>query len=310
MAALALIASMTNALQARVNGAASDQVGNPAIAAMMSVGGGLCVAIVIVLLIPTIRARLVILWKHKSSIKLSPWQYFAGFGGGIFILGQALIVPVFGVAIYIIAVVAGQTIASLLVDHFGIGPAGKKRVTALRTLAALLATIGVVVSATGKAEASALIIPAVLYGFAAGVATAVQYALNGKLALEFQSTLITSSLNFLMGFSLLSVVLLIALGTGVWKLDSPPSLIEQPWLWLGGVLGLIFIASAAFFVKRLGILLFAVVSVLGQLFGALLLDVFFPTSGNSVTVFMLIGLGITVIGVLAATMSTNPPKSS
>jgi transporter family-2 protein len=208
------------------------------------------------------------------------------------------VVPEFGVAIYIISVVAGQTVASLIVDKYGIGPAGKKPITFLRVISAVLATIGVLVSSLGKAEISYLIIPAVLFGIFAGCATALQYALNGRISREVNSTMITSSLNFFMGFCLLSLLLFISSAANVWQLVPPPSVIEQPFLWTGGLLGLSFIASAAFFVGRLGVLRFAIVSVLGQLVGALLLDIFVPSEGTILTAWVPIGLIITLAGVL------------
>ena len=307
---IAFFVAMTNALQSRVNGAASASIDNPVIAAMMSVGGGFVAATIFVLASSKLRKSLFDFLTRRVKLNLEPWQFFAGMGGGIFIFGQALVVPAFGVAIYIIAVVAGQTVASLFVDKYGIGPAGKKPITFLRVVSALLATVGVVVSSLGKAEISQLIIPAVLFGIFAGSATALQYALNGRISREVKSTMITSSLNFFMGFCLLSLLLLVSSVANVWNLASPPSLIEEPILWTGGLLGLSFIASAAFFVGRLGVLRFAVVSVLGQLVGALLLDVFVPAEGTILTVWVPIGLAITLAGVLIGFIRNQPKQKA
>jgi transporter family-2 protein len=304
---IAFFVAMTNALQSRVNGAASATIDNPVIAAMMSVGGGFLAATILVLASARLRKSLSDFLTRRVKLNLEPWQFFAGMGGGVFIFGQALVVPEFGVAIYIIAVVAGQTVASLFVDKYGIGPAGRKPITFLRVISALLATVGVVVSSLGKAEISQLVIPALLFGILAGSATALQYALNGRISREVNSTMITSSLNFFMGFCFLSLLLLISSAANVWRLVPPPSVIEQPLLWTGGLLGLSFIASAAFFVGRLGVLRFAVVSVLGQLVGALLLDVFAPAPGTILTIWVPIGLSITLAGVLLG-FSQNKPK--
>lgn len=301
---------MTNALQSRVNGAASASIDNPVIAAMMSVGGGFVAATIFVFASRRLRKLLFDFLTGRVKVNLEPWQFFAGMGGGVFIFGQALVVPAFGVAIYIIAVVGGQTVASLFVDKYGIGPAGKKPITFWRVISALLATVGVVVSSLGRAEISQLIIPAVLFGIFAGAATALQYALNGRISQEVHSTMITSSLNFFMGFCFLSILLLISSIANVWNLVPPPNLIEQPLLWTGGLLGLSFIASAAFFVGRLGVLRFAVVSVLGQLVGALLLDIFAPADGTILTVWVPIGLLITLTGVLLGFSRSTPKEKT
>ena len=303
--ALAFIVSMANALQARVNGAASDYIDHPVIAAMMSVGGGFLLSFAIALTRPESRRALRRFLAFPGYPALAKWQYFAGFGGGIFILGQALVVPGFGVSIYIIAVVAGQTLASLFVDHIGLGPAGKKPVTLLRISAAIFAAIGVVISAFGRGELPTVAVAAVSFGLAAGAATALQYALNGRIAGATGSAMLTSALNFFMGFILLTMVLIITTVAGVWELTAPPSILERPELWLGGPLGMLFIASAAIFVRQLGVLLFAVVSVLGQLAGAILLDIFAPTPGAEINGLLAVGLVVTAVGVVAASVKRH-----
>lgn len=293
---------MANSLQARVNGAASDAIDHPIIAAMMSVGGGFVLSLLIVMGHARTRAAARQIFSHVRTGALKPWNYFAGFGGGIFILGQALVVPAFGVTIYIIAVVAGQTAASLVVDRIGIGPAGKQAVTTLRVIAAIVAVVGVAISSLGRGDVGSIAVAAVAYGLAAGAATAAQYGLNGTIAKATGSAMVTSALNFAMGFTLLSILLAIntvILGNPI---ALPPSLLETPWLWLGGPLGMLFIASAALFVRHLGVLVFTLASVAGQLGGALLLDLFFPTPGTVLTVFVLIGLVVTATGVYLSTL--------
>ena len=310
--ALAFVVAGANSLQARVNGAASVAIDQPVVAAMMSVGGGFVVSTVFLLALPGARKAVRGLFSAQARRSLRNWHYFAGFGGGIFIFGQALVVPQVGVSVYMIAIVTGQTLGSLWVDHIGLGPAGKKRVTLMRVFAALLAVGGVVISAVGRGDIASLALAGILYGLGAGVATAVQYALNGRIGQAVSSALVTSSLNFLMGFTLLTVVLF-----GNWLIlgnppVSPPSLIGSPELWLGGPLGMLFIASATLFVRYLGVLVFAVVSVLGQLAGALALDVFFPTPGAVVSPLLLAGLVVVSVGVVLASVGrpTSAPPAA
>ena len=99
IAALAFVVSMANSLQARVNGAASAYLDNPVVAAMMSVGGGFVVSTVLLLLLPGARRAATLLFRSEARESIRPWQYFAGFGGGIFIFGQALVVPSYGVSL-------------------------------------------------------------------------------------------------------------------------------------------------------------------------------------------------------------------
>jgi transporter family-2 protein len=308
--ALALLVSTANSVQARVNGQASEYLGQPVVAAMMSVGGGFVLAATVVAFTPGARRALVGLIASRGRPELHPWHFLAGFGGGIFIFGQALVVPLVGVSVYIIAVVTGQTIASLAVDRYGLGPAGRQPVTVFRWLAALLAIVGVVISGVGRGDVATVAWAAIAYGLAAGAATAVQYALNGRIAAQSGSAMVTSALNFFMGFILLSVLLVATGLVGVWPMVLPPSPLDAPLLWLGGPLGLLFIASAAILVKRLGVLAFAVVSVLGQLVGAVVLDLVLPTQGTVLGPVVFLGLVVTVIAVIAATVNKKPGSAS
>jgi len=308
--ALALLVSTANSVQARVNGQASDYLSQPVVAAMMSVGGGFVLAATVVAVTPGARRALVGLIAGRGRPTLRPWHFLAGFGGGIFIFGQALVVPLVGVSVYIIAVVTGQTIASLAVDRYGLGPAGRQPVTVFRWLAALLAIVGVVISGVGRGDVATVAWAAIAYGLAAGAATAVQYALNGRIAAQSGSAMVTSALNFFMGFILLSVLLVATGLVGVWPMVLPPSPLDAPLLWLGGPLGLLFIASAAILVKRLGVLAFAVVSVLGQLVGAVVLDLVLPTQGTVLGPVVFLGLVVTVIAVIAATVNKKPGSAT
>jgi len=302
---LAFVVSGANSLQARVNGAASAAIDHPVVGAMMSVGGGFVVATALLLVFPRARSAVGQLFSAHARQSLRRWHYFAGFGGGIFIFGQALVVPQLGVSVYMIAIVTGQTLGSLWVDQVGLGPAGRTRVTLMRVLAALLAVSGVVISAAGKGDLASVALAGGAYGLGAGVATAIQYALNGRIGQAVSSALVTSSLNFLMGFSLLTVFLLVDWAVGGRAPVAPPSILENPELWLGGPLGMLFIASATLFVRYLGVLVFAVVSVLGQLAGALVLDILFPAPGTVVGPLLLLGLAVVAFGVVLSSRQAS-----
>ena len=62
------------------------------------------------------------------------------------------------------------------------------------------------------------------------------------------------------------------------------------WMYLGGVVGLAFIAIASWVVPIVGVLYFALTSIAGQLSGALLLDVFAPTAGTDLAWNLVVGV--------------------
>lgn len=299
----AFLVSMSNALQARVNGAASEFVANPITAAVMSVGGGFICATLLIILYGPARRRVGSLFQAGRQGRLRWWNYLAGMGGAVFILGQTTVVPAYGVTLYMVSVVAGQSVASLLVDRLGIGVGPRRLVTVSRIAAAVLALSGAIIIGFARPDGIVLAAAGLAWGLGAGGVTAIQYALNGLISQETRSVLVTSALNFLMGFSLLAGIYAVAALTTNYPIAAPPAILDDPLLWLGGPLGLLFIAAAAALVRILGVLAFTVTSVSGQLTGALALDQVMPTNGSVLNGLVLVGFIATVAGVLFAGMS-------
>jgi transporter family-2 protein len=103
-------------------------------------------------------------------------------------------------------------------------------------------------------------------------------------------------LNFAFGTAALAVGACIGallLGARV-QVPSP----GPPWMWLGGVLGLSFVATASWAVPRYGVLVFSLVTVAGQLTAALVLDVVAPVDGAGLQAQVVAGVLLTYVAVL------------
>lgn len=306
-----------NATQSRVNGELGHQVGNGVLAALCSFSSGWLILLVIAAIVPNVRRAFFSIPQLVRAGDLKWWQCIGGMAGATYVIGQGAVVPVVGVAVFTISVVAGQTTSSLLVDKYGLGPAGPKAITWIRVVAAVCAIAGVAIAKSG-ADASATqqhhpltgTLPLVLYAFATGLVTAVQYALNGRVGVATGQPFATTLLNFTMGTLVLVVTLLVMVFVKGVHLTAPPSPIEQPLLWSGGTIGIIFIASASILVRSLGVLVFALVSVVGQLTGAILLDVFLPTESTEVTAQIILGVVITAVAVVIASLPNKVERMS
>ena len=292
-----------NSTQARVNGELGHLLGNGIVAAMVSFVSGLVILFVIVLASSRVRTALFSVPSLIRSGALHWWQIIGGCAGAFYVIGQGTVVPVVGVAIFVIATVAGQSVSSLLVDKVGLGPAGPKAITALRVSAAAVAVGGVAVSVLGRDQTGQFSLPLVIYAFIVGGLTSAQHALNGRVAVATKQPMATTALNFTMGTSTLFVALILMHFVGGKHLPMPPAPWERPLLWTGGSIGICFIVSAAVLVRSLGVLVFSLVSVVGQLSGAILLDVFFPTPGNHVTAQVVCGVAITGVAIVMAASS-------
>jgi transporter family-2 protein len=295
--AAALIVGILIALQARINGQLSTEVGSGLQAALISFGSGLVVLSAIALLLPRVRAGFGELRTAVRTGSLPVWQLFGGLIGGFFVAVQSATVPVIGVAIFTVAVVAGQSANSLIVDRIGLGPAGKQPINRWRVTSALLAIIAVVLAVSDRLTATTAIIP-VVFALLAGVLIAVQQAINGRVSRAAGSPTTAAWVNFMFG----SLGLGAALGVAVAFLGAPlEGLPSGPWwIYAGGVIGVIFIAMAAWLVPIIGVLLFALVSIAGQLIGSLALDLLLPTEGSQVTATLIAGLALALLAVLIA----------
>jgi len=297
-AVIFVLSGFMNALQARANGELTLHIGNGVQAALFSFGSGFVILSAVVLLAPTVRSGVRRIIPAARSGELAWWAVPTGVLGGIFIGLQSYSTALVGVALFSVGMVAGQTANSLLVDRVGLSPIGKTALTSRRVVAAVLATLAVVVAAAGRLSVSELSVPALLAAFAGGCLVAVQQALNGRVNVASRQPISTTWVNFLFGTLALLIgvsIGLVALGASVQAPTDGPV-----WMYLGGVFGLTFIVTAAWAVPRYGVLVFALVTIAGQLTAALGLDLLAPVGANRLAWPLIAGVVLTFVAVLVA----------
>lgn len=107
---------------------------------------------------------------------------------------------------------------------------------------------------------------ACLMALAAGILIGASRSLNGRLSLS-TSPLIASFWNHFVGFIFLSAIALTLGGL------MPNGLPEAPWTsWLGGTLGVIFVASGSWLIPRIGATMTALLVIAGQMVSGVALD--------------------------------------
>jgi transporter family-2 protein len=298
---LAALSGVMIALQARANGELSHLINNGLEAALVSFGSGFIIISVIAIFNPAIKTGIKNLRGAVSRKEIAQWKLLAGALGGSFVAIQANTVPLIGVAIFSVASIAGQTSVSLIVDRIGLTGGGKKLISGRRVAAAVLTVLAVLVSVMDRIDAKNLSLIAVLLGTSAGVVVGVQRALNGEINEYSHQSFATSLLNFSTGTSLL--VLLILGGVFIGKIH----LVALPngpwWIYTGGVIGVIYIAFTSTIVQHLGVLTFTLFSVGGQLVGSLIIDLVSPTNGVHVSAYLVSGIVMTYLGVIAGGVS-------
>ena len=293
---LSAFSGLLIALQSRVNGELSNQIGDSLEAALVSFGTGLIFVSLISLFRKDVREGFTDIFKAVASKQLPMWRLSAGMLGASFVAMQTHVVPITGVALFTMASLAGQTSISLWVDHIGLAGGIKSMISMRRVIVAIITGGAVVVSAWDRFSMSNFSILAITLAIFAGSGVGVQRALNGQINSYSQRSFATSQLNFITGTIFLLLLLLIR---SLFTDHSIMNFTSGPWwVFLGGSIGVIYIAFTAIAVQHLGVLEFTLFSVGGMLAGSLLLDVFIPTQGTHISPYLVAGIFVTYLGVI------------
>jgi transporter family-2 protein len=294
---VAVVAGALVALQARINGQLGASLADGSLAAVISFGTGLI--LVLIALVVSKPGRVGI-GRVRTAIRLRelPWYFIlGGFGGGLFVLSQGLTVGIIGVALFTVAAVAGQTISGLVIDARGIGRIPPKRVTPARIIGSAIALIAVGITVGPQIQQS---VPfwVVLAPLVVGLVLGWQQAVNGQVKTLSGSAVTATFFNFLTGTALLLVIAIVNVAVAGWPRSFP----SNPTLYLGGVIGVLFIGSFAIITPLIGVLLQSLAAVAGQLLMSLLLAVITPTSSAGLAWTTVFGTVLTLVGVVIATV--------
>lgn len=303
--AVGLAGGVAIAVQSRVNGQLGARLGDGLFAALVSFGVGLAILAAVVASAAKPRAALRRLGREVRSGRLRPWQVLGGVAGACYVTTQGLTIAALGVAVFTVAVVAGQVVSSLVVDRAGLGPAPPQPVTARRALGAALAVVAVGVAVSDEFSQPSRLWLALLPALG-GAAMGWQQAVNGLVSAASGSVRLASMVNFAVG----GVALALACGVDALVRGLPGAPPAQWWLYTGGALGVLGLSAAVYAVRLVGVLLLGLAAVAGQLLGALLLDAVAPPPGGGIGVATVAGVAVTLVAVVVAAGSParrSPP---
>jgi len=298
--ALAVLCGAAVSLQSRINGQLGSDLGDGFVAALISFGSGLVVISIVLLFSRGGRDGLRTVTAAVRAREIPWWHTAGGIGGGLFVLSQGLVVGLLGIALFTVAAVAGQTVSGMVIDARGIGRIPPKAITVTRIVGAALALVSVVIAVLPQINAQAhvwIIIFPVLVGLLLGL----QQALNGQIKTLAKSATTATFFNFLFGTAILFACELVNLVIRGFPHQFP----TNPILYVGGVVGVLFIAGYAFVVPIIGVLLQSLAAVSGQLLMALLLDYVAPTSDAGVAVLTVVGTVLTLLAVMIASIRSR-----
>lgn len=285
------------ALQTRINGELGQVLGDGVLAALISFGSGWLLIAAILVLTPRARAGLRAVLSQIKTGNLPFWTVLGGVGGAFLVMSQGLTAGVIGVALFTVSVAAGQTLGALVIDTKGLLGMVKTSLRPVRVVGAALALLGAGF-ASGSFAATQSFQAALLLPLAAGLAIGWQQAVNGQVRRIAASAIAATFINFTAGTVALGAVKLATSAATGW----PAVLPNEPLLYIGGAMGVAFIAIQSITVTRIGVLVLAIALVTGQLVGSLIVDLLFPLADVEVGPLKILGVLATLVGAVLVTL--------
>ena len=289
---LAFIAGVAATLQAGISGQLAKELNDGIMAALVSnIGGTIFTALF--LLNPNVRKQAKKLFKDVVSGNFAKWQLLGGVAGAVYISTASSTVSIIGTGLFTVVLVASQNVSGIIVDKFGFSSGAKRKITPKRALAVVIGIVAVLLSVS-EFEGKILWLP-ILAVVIAGLAVTIQFALNGRVT-KASNSQVSAFINFPMSmFAVLITLIVMNLFGKNW--NSWP---DQWWLYSAGFLGAVVVFLAAATIRTLGVLLFGLASVAGQLITSIALDVILPNANINVGWALISGAGLMLLAVYLA----------
>jgi transporter family-2 protein len=291
-------------LQTAINSQLRKAVSSSLVSSMISFTVGTLFLAVILLL--TNQSLLI----SRDLIQHQPWWiWIGGLLGVIYLTGNIILFPYLGSVQTVIMPVTGQLIMSMLIDNFGWFGAVRHSLTIIRILGAVLVAIGVIMAVAIKTwieeKKSRLDEPVLkntkqlpwqLVGIFTGMLSATQTAINGHLGVVLGSAEKSALISFFIG----TLALWIFVFAKEHRIVFSRKKADYPWwVWLGGILGAIFVFGNAFLAPLIGTGLTVVVVLIGMISGSLLVDQFgwLKAPKEPIVPIQFCGILVMIIGV-------------
>ncbi|MCH5464973.1 DMT family transporter [Levilactobacillus tujiorum] len=238
------------------------------------------------------------------------WLWIGGLLGVIFLTANILLFPHIGAVQTAIMPILGQVVMGAIIDNFGWFHADRQPLTLTKFVGLLLALAGILITvalpgllhkrhqlATEKSTGNPFIWR--LIGVFTGALGATQTTINGRLGLALHSAIHAAFISFLIGTLGLLVIVLIV-NHGLTEIRRATGHGKPWWLWIGGLLGAIFVLGNAYLAPILGTGQTVVFALLGQITGGLLVDQFglLGAQRKPVAGIQLLGLAVLIVGVM------------
>jgi len=276
------------AVQNSVNGHVSALTGSPILATAVNHG----TALVLSILVGVAMGAFPRAWRQLRArrFELRVWWFLGGVLGFFALTTLIATTPIVGLVTLTVALTLGQLSGSLVADLWGLGPGGRKPPSVWRIAGLACAVVAVFVGAWGRLDgAQPLLLGAVV---AAGILVAIQQAANGQLTAVTGEFAVMSTINFVVGGTLVLATLLVTHAITPQDLGALP-----PWAPVGGAVGAVVGVTVAISVRYVGILSVMLAIVAGQAVAAIVLDLVIPVDRGQLGPGSFLGAALAIVAV-------------
>lgn len=266
----ALVAGSLLAVQAGANAQLSRAVGSPFGATALQLGVGSVLLLLAALLTGTLAAL--------AGLPRAPWWHaVGGTASAFYVVSTILLFPRLGAVVSVGLFIAGQMLASLGLDTFGLLGVAAKPATAAGVGGTLAVLAGAALIVLGQKGGAAMLssgkVGWIALALAAGAVLPVQGAVNGLLRHDLGAPFAVGAVSFLVATAAMAAVLLLA--TAVLRQPRPhlSGVSAMPWWgWLGGFAGAAYVTTVFTAIPVIGTAAAVGLTVAGQQVASVLVD--------------------------------------
>jgi bacterial/archaeal transporter family-2 protein len=204
-----------------------------------------------------------------------PWALAGGLGSAVYISAGILLFPRLGALVTVALFIAGQMLASLLLDGGGwLGvPREQLGAAALLGAAAVVAGAWLIVGAEALEQAVRGRAAWAALGVVAGAVLPVQGAINAELRAELDAPIAVGAFSFVVATAAMALVLAAALALNGAPRPRVAPLRGVPWWgWLGALCGATYVTSVFLLIPEIGAAATVALTVAGQQVASVLID--------------------------------------
>ncbi len=240
-----------------------------------------------------------------------PWALAGGVGSAVYITAGILLFPRLGALVAVGLFIAGQMLASVLLDGFGwLGvaadpPSSATFVGATAVVAGAALIVRAQAGAGALEEAARTRLGWIVLALVAGAVLPVQGAINAQLDAELDAAIAVGAVSFTVATAAMALALGGILATGAPRPQVAPLRAVPWWGWLGGLCGATYVTAVFSLIPEIGAAAVVVLTVAGQQLASVAVDRYglLRLPRRPISRRRLLGVAVLLAGVALITLS-------